>query len=398
MPRLPTSRHALLDVAAGIGLAGPALMNLYSPAGRPSWVGGAVVTLLAGAVALWVLWRRSGQRSRLTAGAFAVVAAATMALGNGPMFYGIVWTACLMLGVTFAAGAVLWGYTASLVVLVIVLHLSAGSPPEVAFVEAVAAAFLAGMAAAVSVVLRDSRQVGESLHDALVRLDTVNEELRRRLDTDRDLVLAQERERTARYLHDDLGHRLTAIGLSLDYVARVGDEAAAHAEVTRARSLVGESLDAMRRGVRAMHPVELGALRDAEAFHAVADAFRGTGIDITVSVDGPDTSLPHEHSLLLLRFVQEGLTNVVRHADATSAVLRVVVGPEEVAAVLTDNGDVVSSVEEGFGLRALRTRAEALGGGLDAGPAPDGFRLAVTLPRVPAADVAPAVQPTQAVA
>ena len=364
-------------------MAGPALMLVYSYDSRPPWITIAVTALLAAAVTVWVLWRRSAQSSRGAAVAFALVATATMALGNGSLYYGIIWTACLILGVTLSAGIVLWGYAAGLVALVVVLHVTGGSTVEATYTEAIATAFLAGIAAAVAVVLRDSLRVGKTLQDALVQLDAVNGELRRRLDADRDLVLAHERERTARDLHDDLGHRLTAIGLSLDYAARVDDPTAAQAELARARDLVGESLDAMRRLVRAMHPVELGTLGDSEAFHAVAEAFRGTGIDIRVSVEGEDVALPHEHSLLLLRFVQEGLTNMVRHATATAADLRVRIEAQHVTAVLEDSGGHSTPtlpVSDGFGLRSLRSRAEDLGGTLDATPIPGGFRLSITLP------------------
>ncbi|WP_460945895.1 sensor histidine kinase [Okibacterium endophyticum] len=383
MPRIPTHRARLLDLAAGIGMGGPAVMVLYSFDSRPAWMTVAVTLLLATAVGAWMLWRRSGQRSRAVAVFFALVATATMALGNGSLYYGIIWTACLVLGVTFSAGIVLWLYAAALVVIVVALHLTSGSAVELTASEAIAAAFLAGIAAAVAGILRDSLRVGDALHDALVQLDTTNAELRKRIDSDRDLVLARERERTARELHDSLGHRLTAIGLSLDYATRVHDRDAARAELSRARSVVGESLDAMRRLVRAMHPVELGTLRNAEAFHAVAEAFSGTGIDVRVSVEGDDAALTHEHALLLLRFVQEGLTNVVRHSPATAADLSVIVGPDGVDAVIEDNGRqgrLPIPIAEGFGLRSLRSRAEALGGRLDAGSAPGGFRLAITLP------------------
>ena len=384
----PSLRTGLLDLAAGIGIAGPALMALYSAPVRHPGVSALIAGLLAAAVVTWVMWRRSAQRSRIAAVAFVAIATVTMALGNGALYYGIIWTACLVLGVTFSAGIVLWAYAAGLVTLVVALHLSTGSPPQIIFIEAIGAALLAGIAAAVAVVLRDSLRVSDSLQDALVRLDAANEELQRRLQADRDLVLAQERERTARELHDDLGHRLTAIGLSLDYVSRVDDPDAARAEVIRARSVVGDSLAAMRRLVRAMHPVELSALGDAEAFGAVAEAFRGTGIDITVTIEGEDVPLPHEQSLLLLRFVQEGLTNVVRHSRATAVRLHVVVAPDGVDAVIADDGgtgSVGATAADGFGLRSLRSRAEALGGRLPAEPTLDGFRLAVALPSEAAA-------------
>ena len=394
MPSIPTRRALLLDLAAVIGLAGPVLMVLYSIDRRPLWTSVTVVLLLAAAIALWALWRRSRQRSRVAAIAFAAVATATMMFGDGPLYYGIIWAACLVLGITFASSIVVWGFAAALVALVVALHLSSNSPAERIVIEAIAATFFAGIAAAIAAILRDSLRVSEALHDALRQLDAANADLRVRLDTDRDLVLARERERTARELHDGLGHRLTAIGLSLDYAARVDDPDAAREELRRARDLVGESLDAMRRLVRAMHPVELSTLRNAEAFRAVAEAFRGTGIDIRVFIEGDDSALSHEHSLLLLRFVQEGLTNVVRHSNATTADLSVIVGESgdadsgapsaAVRAVLEDRGAASSTgpFTEGFGLRSLRARAEELGGTLDATPTPSGFRLALELPAV----------------
>ena len=393
MPSIPTRRALLLDLAAAIGLGGPALMVLDSFDSRPGEATMSVVLLLIAAIVIWVLWRRSGQRSRTAAIAFVIVATATLMLGNGVLYYGIIWAACLMLGVTFARGAVVWGYAAALVTLSVALHLSSGSSIELLVAEAIGAAFFTGIAAAVAVILRDSFSVGEALRGALEQLDAANAELRGRLDTDRDLVLAEERERTARELHDGLGHRLTAIGLSLDYAARVDDSDAGRDELRRARELVSESLDAMRRLVRAMHPVELSTLGNAEAFRAVAEAFRGTGIDIRVTIEGDDSALSHERSLLLLRFVQEGLTNVVRHSNASEAELRVVVGSggsDELSdggvnAVLEDRGGTSSSSSatsftHGFGLRSLSARAEALGGTLDATPTASGFRLSLALP------------------
>ncbi|MDF2046408.1 sensor histidine kinase [Microbacterium sp. Kw_RZR3] len=381
MSGTPNRRALLLDLAAVIGWAGPALMVVASLDRRPGWASAAVSSLLIGSMAVWVLWRRSGQRSRAAAIAFATIATVTMAFGNGSLYYGIVWAACLVLGVTFTAAAVVWGYAAALVGLVVALHLSAGSAPELMIGEAAVAAVFAGVAAAVAAILRDSFRVGEELRAALVQLDAVNAELRSRLDTDRDLALARERERTARELHDGLGHRLTAIGMSLDYADRVGDSPAAREETRRARQLVGESLDAMRRLVRAMHPVELTTLRNAEAFRAVAEAFRGTGIDIRVSIEGDDSALSHEHALLLLSFVQEGLTNVVRHSDAASVDLRMVVGAADLSAVIEDDGAGASTgpLIEGFGLRSLRARAERIGGAFTAERTPTGFRVALEL-------------------
>lgn len=391
MVHAPSLRTGLLDLAAGIGFAGPMLMVLYTYDTRDGRVSALVVALIACELGVWVLWRRSGQRSRILAAVFAVLAAVTMMFGNGALFYGIIWAASLVLSVTFAPPLVLWGYAAALTVLTFALHLSSGSAAEILLAETAGTAVLSGIAAAVGGVLRDSLRVGDALNDTLRDLDRANEELRRRLGTERELVLAMERERLARELHDDMGHRLTALGLSIDYAGRIGDPDAARNELVRARDLVGDSLASMRSLVRAMHPVPLGELRDAEALRAVADAFSDSGLDVRVSVSGAHDPLPHDAALLLLRFAQEGLTNVVRHAAASRAQLTVAVDADRISAALTDTGRCgEGAVREGFGLRSLRERASELGGDLEATRSASGFRLAVAVPRGPAAGAAPA--------
>lgn len=385
MARATTLRYGLLDVAGGIGMTGPALMVLYSYDVRPAWISALIVTFLACSAVLWLLWRRSAQRRRSVAVAFAVMAVLIMSLGNGALFYGIIWSACLILGVTFRSTTVLWGYAAVLVATVVTLHVTTGSPAEAMATEAVGAAVLSGIAAATAVVLRDSLRVTAALREAVAERDAAHHELTRRFEAERDLVLAQERERSARELHDDVGHRLTAVGFSLDFAMRTPDSDAAHAELAHARAVVGDSLDALRRLVRAMHPVELGRLDDIEAFRAVARAFDGTSLDVSVTVAPEGASLSRAHALLLLRFAQEGLTNVVRHANATRAHLTIAAESADgaIKAVLIDDGSRESGHEswsEGFGLRSLRSRAATLGGTVEAEMTDVGFRLTMSLP------------------
>ncbi|MFS0712251.1 hypothetical protein ABC195_16280 [Microbacterium sp. 2P01SA-2] len=155
MARIPTLRTGLLDIAVSLGLAGPILMVLYSYDIRPLWLTATVTVLTAIAIALWVLWRRSGQRSRVAAALFAVIAVVVISFGKGALYYGIIWAALLMLGVTFSATRVLWGYATALVLIVLALHLASGSPAEFMLAEAIGTAALAGIAAAVAVVPRD---------------------------------------------------------------------------------------------------------------------------------------------------------------------------------------------------------------------------------------------------
>lgn len=402
MPSRSARRTRLLDGAAAIGLAGPFLMALYAADTRPAWMTWSVVGAAAVAAFSWVVWRRVPRLRPAMAAIFAACGVALLIAGDGPLAFGAAWVSCLVLGLTFSGVAAV-GYTAGLGAVVLVLHLAVGSSPDRIAAEVVSSLVLAGFGAAFALVLADGDRVererevlAAEREDALSQLAAANDELRRRLGSEQDLVLAQERERTSRELHDGLGHRLTAIGLSLEFVERAQDRDPERArdELRRARATVGESLDSMRRLVRAMHPLELGSARGVDAFAAIADAFRSTGLDISVTIeesdaidaDGGRRELSHEHSLLLVRFVQEGLTNVVRHADADAVHLGVRSEGDRVEAWIEDRRATDAGTEppapvvDGFGLRSLRGRAETLGGTLDARPTAIGFVVRISLP------------------
>ncbi|MFD0541284.1 sensor histidine kinase [Actinomadura luteofluorescens] len=100
-------------------------------------------------------------------------------------------------------------------------------------------------------------------------------------------------------------------------------------------------------------------------------------------MEGEPRPLPAEADLAAYRIVQEALTNVTRHSGATSAVVRVRYGAEDVVVSVEDDGTPGSGAPSagGSGIRGMRDRAEALGGGLDAGPGPDGgFTVRARLP------------------
>lgn len=381
-------RTALLDWVAAIGLAGPVILMLDVLDDRPL-----VFTLLLGgaialAVASWIVWRRVLRLERASAVVFAVATVGILVVGDQPLAFGGPWVACLVLARTFGAVAALC-YTAALSLLIGALHFAVGNSWDSILVEGLSVAVITGFGTAFALVVHDGERVErerERLHEerevTLARLEDAHAELQRRLGSEQDLVLAQERERAARELHDGLGHRLTAIGLALEFAERMGarDPERARQELVRARTSVSEALDAMRRTVRAMHPVELGSLRGTAAFAAIADSFRSTGVDVRVTVDG-DQELSHEQSLLLLRVIQEGLTNVVRHADARHVDVHVGVTPVSVETSIEDFGaGPAPAAEEGFGLRSLRARAELLGGQFEAHPTAHGFALRIVLP------------------
>lgn len=234
----------------------------------------------------------------------------------------------------------------------------------------------------------DERTIAERDH-ALSRLETAMERLRRSAQTEKELMLADERARSARDLHDGLGHRLTLISMSLDYARRMRsrDEAAAWAEVDTAAQTSADALTEMRTWVRALSPVRDRAATGTAAIDAIADSFRGTGLSVTLQRNGPEPALGEDATLLLYRAVQEGLTNALRHGRARHVQMRVETTAEEVHFTLLNDLDdasrtrtPVGPLDPGFGLRGLAERAEALGGSAGAIRDGDEVQLTVTVP------------------
>src|SRR5699024_11598913 len=110
-------------------------------------------------------------------------------------------------------------------------------------------------------------------------------------------------------------YRLTLISISLEFARRTrqSDPEAAWGEIDTADATSREAMTEMRTWVRALSPVRDADATGAAAFEAIAESFRGSGLEVGVETSGEDVPLRQEASLLMYRTVQEGLTNALRH-------------------------------------------------------------------------------------
>ena len=188
----------------------------------------------------------------------------------------------------------------------------------------------------------------------------------------------EERLRIARELHDALGHHLSLINVQASAALHRPDPARSEQALTAIKQTSKETLrelrttlDALRREGEA--PPGLDRLGDL-----VTTAGR-SGLEIRVEL-AETRSLPPEVDLAAYRIVQEALTNVTRHADATAVVVRVRPDHDDVLVEVEDDGTGAPGAP-GNGILGMRERARALGGSLTAGPRPDGgFRVHARLP------------------
>lgn len=199
----------------------------------------------------------------------------------------------------------------------------------------------------------------------------------------------QERERISRELHDETGQALTALLVQLKVLERLRDEQAILAHAETLRQLVLGTLEEVRRLARDLRPGmldELGLVPTLE-WHIRGFA-RNAGLPVDFEARVSDGfRLPVHTELALYRVVQEALTNIVRHADATSACVRLDESAGLLRLTVTDDGrgfDVAAAMnaeERGVGLLGIQERVELIGGVLALDSSPGyGARLSVEVP------------------
>jgi signal transduction histidine kinase len=250
-------------------------------------------------------------------------------------------------------------------------------------------------------VLRDSLITDAALLAAVLLLGEAvrnrrawAEEVRRRLlraererEREAERRVQQERLRIAREMHDVLAHTIAAINVQAGVGADVIDDDPERAEASL-RDIRRHSRDAI-----AELKATIGVLREGAAeaprgpapglaqLDGLIEMASGAGVRVEVTVTGDARPLPGAVDLTAYRIVQESLTNVIRHAPASAAHVRVDFGADALVVRVEDDGNGTGNGTAGYGLVGMRERVAAVGGTLDAGPAPGGgFRVHATLP------------------
>ena len=184
----------------------------------------------------------------------------------------------------------------------------------------------------------------------------------------------EDRERIARDLHDTVVQRLFAIGLSLQSTVRLVPPEAASRLLTAI-----DDLDSTVRDVRAaifeLHTARLpGRSVRQELIGLAGESARALGFDPVVRFDGPiDTGVDDGLANELFAVVREGLTNVAKHAKASTAQVWIEVRAGVLTATITDDGVGTSGGSGvGRGVENLRTRAAKFGGTTVVAPAASG--------------------------
>lgn len=366
----------------------------------------AAILLISLAVVLPLLWRQ--RVPLLTFGISAAAAAVQWALA-GPLFVDL---ALIVSFYTVAATSsrrrtlVAAGVLEFGVVIAVAQYGRGGSYPLVAL-------FLTGLVVAAGVL-------GLNVQVRLAYLAEV-EARAARLEFERDqegrLAVAAERNRIAREMHDIVAHNLSVMialndGASFTMLTDPGQAADA---IREASSVGRTALGELQRALGVLRDGDAGVDQDDPASRLPAPRItdldrllipiRRTGLDVSLTIEGPVAALSPGLQLAIYRLVQESLTNTVKHAlgaDRSSVTIRTGPGGTEVVAI--DNGDAPGGAlrgqpapGSGQGIIGMHERAAGHGGHVETGRTSTGWMVHAWFPfEAPTANFAAAAQPVGA--
>ena len=203
------------------------------------------------------------------------------------------------------------------------------------------------------------------------------------------LGMIEERNRLAREIHDTLAQGLTGISLkleSIDAMLEMGeDPRKIRQTVAQTLALTRANLEEARRSVLDLRAALLEGRSLVEALtELIASQQKKDELSISFTITGGSRPLPGRVEVGVYRIVQEGITNIIRHAQAKQVEINVAITPKQIRLTIEDDGrgfDPTQTPPGHYGLAGLNERVKLLGGNMKLETSPgQGVRLEVAVP------------------
>jgi signal transduction histidine kinase len=215
-----------------------------------------------------------------------------------------------------------------------------------------------------------------------------SQELFRSLSAHLQVVREDERTRIARKIHDDLGQALTALKIDLSWIdKRLADhQSLVREKLQSMATLINETIETVHNVSEDLRPGILDDFGLSAAIEWQAEELqKRTEMECKTNLAPDEFNLSKEKSTNLFRIVQESLTNVIRHANATKVEINLNEKDGMLLLEIVDNGKGISKAAttdpKSFGLIGIKERVHSLGGELNIAGAPnEGTRLTVKMP------------------
>ncbi|WP_017297435.1 sensor histidine kinase [Nodosilinea nodulosa] len=233
-------------------------------------------------------------------------------------------------------------------------------------------------------------QAQQKLAGLLASLEASHAQLKQYAARVADLAVTEERNRLARDIHDSLGHHLAAINIQLEKANayRERDPNRAHEAIHHAQRTVQDALKDVRESVSSLR-------QDGKSFvfekslQDLLGRMRHSELELTLNQSGDSARYSKLKLMTLYRVIQEGLTNVHKHANASHVVITLDFGHQQASLELTDNGSgfdlatckLSKNEPTTQGLTGLQERLSLVGGTLSISSRPQETTLTAHIPQ-----------------
>jgi signal transduction histidine kinase len=204
-----------------------------------------------------------------------------------------------------------------------------------------------------------------SVEKLVEELSVANNKLREYAARAERLAIIEERNRLAREIHDSIGHYLTSVNIQIKAGLATLDQdpQEARSAFGKAQTLTQEALTDIRRSVASLRADPVSNQPLSEAVESLLIAARASGLVTNLQISGTPRKLSDQAEFTIYRTVQEALTNVIKHAQASQVeILLDYQDSQTTRLVIQDNGVGTEEINQGFGLLGVSERVQLLGG------------------------------------
>lgn len=221
------------------------------------------------------------------------------------------------------------------------------------------------------------------LTKTLRALDESKAKLQKAYDDLAEVTALEERQRIAKDIHDTAGHSITTVIMQTEAAKLIIDSQPeeAKSKIIAANLQAKHALEELRESVHLLSGISEKATLKDSLEGIINESSDGTGIRIRSNID--DVNVSDAKYRLLCNTLKEGISNGLRHGNATAFWFELKESGGKIEFLLSDNGVgvAINELKEGFGLTGMSGRAEALGGEIWFVSEPDeGFEIHLVLP------------------
>jgi signal transduction histidine kinase len=208
-----------------------------------------------------------------------------------------------------------------------------------------------------------------------MKLEKQNKELLDKQDYEINLATLSERNRIARDIHDNVGHLLSRSILQIGALLAINKDEEMKENLRLIKDTLSEAMDSIRNSVHDLHEESIDLQTE---IHKLIDSFVFCSIKFDYDVK---TSLEKNTKHCFIAVTKEGLSNIIKHSNATETLVIIREHPAFYQLVIQDNGSNCSyNSENGIGIENIMDRVATLGGNVNISN-DKGFKIFISVPK-----------------